>query len=103
MRLLIIFMFITQLTHGQIGKIKLLDFKHSTCDEATLSNKLRTRIVKKEIKGDILTVDLATVATCCVKFDPIVSTNQGILYLDFKERGTPCECNCYYTLTYKVK
>jgi hypothetical protein len=103
MRLLIIFIFITQLTHGQIGEIKLVDFKYSACDEATLSNRLLTRISKKESSGNILTVDIATVATCCVKFEPIASTDKGILYLDFKENGTECECNCYYTLTYKIK
>lgn len=95
-------MFIAQLTFGQSGKIKLLDFKYSDC-EATLSDRLITRIVKKEIKGDVLTVDIATVTTCCVNLTPTASTNRGILYLDFKETGTECECKCYYYLTYKIK
>lgn len=103
MRLLITLLIGTQLTFGQTIKIELLDFKYSTCDEATLSTRLRTRIVKKEIKTDILTVDIATVATCCVSFDPSISVKQGTLHLDFKETGTECECRCYYTLTYKVK
>jgi hypothetical protein len=103
MRLLITLLIGTQLTFGQTKKIELLDFKYSTCDEATLSTRLRTRIVKKEIKADILTVDIATVATCCVSFDPSISVKQGTLHLDFKETGTECECSCYYTLTYKVK
>ena len=103
MRLLIIFLLTTQLTHGQIDQIKLLDFKSSTCDEPTLLSRLRTRIVKKEIKGDVLTVDIATVETCCVTFEPIVSTNEGILYLDVRETGAECECDCYYFLTYKIK
>jgi hypothetical protein len=102
MRLLIIFMFIVQLTYGQDGNIKLLDFKYSDC-EATLSDRFITRIAKKEIKGDILTVDITTVTTCCVNFTPIASTNRGILYLGFKETGAECECKCYYYLTYKVK
>ena len=85
MRFLIIFILTTQLTHGQIGKIKLLDFKSSTCDEPTLSSRLRPRIIKNETKDDVLTIEIATVATCCVKFEPIVSTGQGIFYLDFKE------------------
>ena len=91
------------MTHGQTGKIKLLEFKYSDCDKATLSNRIRTRIIKKDIEGDILTVNIATVATCCVEFDPITSTNQGVLYLDFRETGTPCECDCFYSLTYKIK
>jgi hypothetical protein len=102
MRLLIAFMFFSQLTHGQIGRIKLLDFKYSEC-EATLSDRLITRIIKKEIKRDVLMVDIATVSTCCVKFEPIASINQGILYLDFKETGAECECKCYYYLNYKLK
>lgn len=103
MKLLIIFLFITQLTYGQTSPIKLLGFKYSACDESTLSNRLSTRIARKEIKGDVLTVDIATVATCCVDFKPIVSTKQGILYLDYKKNGAGCDCDCYYTLTYKIK
>lgn len=85
------------------GQINLLDFKNSTCDEPTLFSRLRTRIVKKEIKDDVLTVEIATVETCCVTFEPAVSTKEGILYLDVRETGAECECDCYYFLTYKIQ
>ena len=103
MILLLILTLGTQLTFGQTEKIRLLDFKYSECEETTLSTRLRTRIVKKQINANIITLDIATVITCCVKIDPLISIKGNILHLDIEESGPGCECYCYYTLTYQIK
>lgn len=83
--------------------MKLFGFKNSTCDGEIESFRLKTRIISKELSGDLLTVHIAATATCCVDFVPKTTFKKGILDLDFEETGTPCECNCCYEFTYQIK
>lgn len=103
MRLLILLLvLLTQSTFGQKEKIRLFDFKNSTCDEESDPTRLRTRIVQKKLAGDVLTVTIATVATCCVTFKPKAAYKSGILYLDLEENGRICFCDCCYELIYEI-
>lgn len=96
-------MLTTQLTFGQSGKVKLFKFRNSTCDQATDPSRLRARIIKKELTNNILTVQIAATATCCVDFRPKATLKQGILNLDLEETGEACECSCCYEFAFEVE
>jgi hypothetical protein len=103
MRLLTILLLTTHLTLGQTSKVKLFSFQNSTCDEGADPDRLRTRIISKDLTKDILTIQIAATATCCVTFIPKTTYKNAVLDLDFEETGDECECGCCYEFTYKIK
>ncbi len=92
-----------QLASAQIGSINLIEFSNSSCDEETDPYRLRTRIIKKNIEGKILTIEIGTTDTCCVSFKPVVSATGDILNLDLKNYGDECECICCYQFVFKIE
>lgn len=100
---IILLLLTTQLTFGQSGKVKLFEFRNSTCDQETDLSRLRTRIIKKELTKNILTVQIAATATCCVNFIPKATLKKGILKLDLVETGEACECFCSYEFVFKIE
>jgi hypothetical protein len=99
----ILFLLTTQLTFGQSGKVKLFEFKNSTCDQESDPSRLRTRITKKELNKNLLTLDIAAVATCCVDFIPKATFKKGTLNLDIEETGEACECSCVYEFEFRIE
>lgn len=91
----------TQLSFGQSEKVTLSKFSSSECE--TTLEKLKTRIISKNLKGNTLKVEIATIATCCVTMIPEISMEANTLHLKFQETGSACECDCYFTLTYVIK
>lgn len=91
--------------HFLLGQhnIKLFEFRNSTCNQDIGYKVLRTRIIKKELKAGILTVEIAATATCCVGFTPIINFKGGVLDLSFEETGDPCECACCYEFIYRIE
>lgn len=87
--------------HAQ-DQIQLVDFTPSTCDEKENPNRIQTRIVDQWYKGDTLMVEVGTVATCCVDFEPNLSYANTVLNLQFKETGNACSCYCCYQFIYKI-
>lgn len=102
-RLLIIFFLTSQYAFGQTPKIKLYNFQNSTCDHETDPGRLRTRIIKKDLKMGILKIQIAATAYCCVNFLPKATMQNEILDLDFQETGDPCECFCCYEFIYEIE
>jgi hypothetical protein len=100
MRLLTIFCFLTSVS--AIGQTSLFEFRSSTCDQEEDPSRLRTQIIRRELTNNILTVEIASTATCCVDFLPKIEMKNGILFLDFEETGNPCECGCCYEFVYRV-
>jgi hypothetical protein len=103
MRLLILFLLSTQFTFGQTPEVELFNFTSSICDKESDSGRLRTRIINKELKENVLTIHIAATATCCVEFIPITSYSSGVLNLDIEETGMECECSCCYEFIYQIK
>jgi hypothetical protein len=91
-------------THFLFGQseIKLFGFRNSTCEQETSAKGLRTRIIKKEFKQNILTIEIAATATCCVDFIPKIAFSKGVINLDFEETGAGCECSCCYEFIYQI-
>lgn len=84
-------------------EFKLFDFRNSTCDQEITNKAIRTRIIKKELKDEILTVEIAATATCCVEFVPTIKLHNGVLDLSFEETGAGCECFCCYEFVYRIQ
>jgi hypothetical protein len=93
----------THFLFAQSSNIKLFDFKSSTCEQESSAKGLRTRIIKKEFKQNILRIEIAATATCCVDFIPKIAFSEGVLNLDFEETGAGCECFCCYEFIYKIE
>jgi hypothetical protein len=102
MRVIVVFLFITQFAFAQKAKVKLHSFHNSTCDQESDPDRLRTRIISKVLVNGILTIHVATTATCCVDFVPKTKYAKGVLDLDFLETGEPCECGCCYEFVYEI-
>lgn len=94
---------IAKVSYSQRENISLINFTYSSCDKEADPERLRTRIIKKEFRGDILTIEIGITATCCVTFVPMVSVKNNILLLDFNETGDFCFCDCCYGLIYQIK
>ena len=104
MRVLIIFLLLTtQFAFGQSEKVKLFQFRSSTCDQESDPSRLRTRIIKKELNKNLLTVEIASTATCCVDFKPVTTLKNGVLHLDIEETGEACECSCCYEFSFQIE
>lgn len=85
-----------------VSQPALLEFRNSMCNSEEDPSRLRTRIISRKLEHNILTIEIAATATCCVSFKPVTAVREGILYLDFEETGEPCECSCCYEFVYRV-
>ena len=92
------------------NRLTVLDFSATECIEPTLyPEKIRTRIIEKKVKDGILDLKIGTTELCCLTFKPAIKFYSGstssldTLYLGYKSAGEPCECTCYYELSYKIK
>jgi hypothetical protein len=85
------------------GIIRLIEFNLSSCDEESDPYRLRTRIVRKELTRNYLTLEIATTDTCCISVRPIVNFSDNTIYLDERNMGEECECICCYQFVYKLK
>jgi hypothetical protein len=103
MRLIMLLLLIAQVAFGQAGQLTLFSFQNSTCEPLRETYQIRTRIISKELTGDVLKVRIGGVAHCCVTFLPVMSFEKGVLNLDFEETGSICECGCCYEFFYEIK
>lgn len=92
------------------NKVDVIEFTVSECTEPlSNSSMFRTRIIDKNHDNGIFIVRIATIETCCLEFKPTVKyfSSKGsvsdTLYLGYKSRKDPCECECYYEFVYKLK
>ena len=90
----------------QCGKIDLVDFKFSTCQE---NCDMTSRILSSECKNDTLTVKLGIHLICSSKIGGDFAIKNDTI--DFKTVDIPnkhgdiikSDCHCFYYLTYKLK
>jgi hypothetical protein len=105
----LVLIFIPVITVAQKKKVTVVGFTATECtDGAALHNAIRTRVIEKKSSRDIFEIKIGTTETCCISYTPVVkyfSNKSGLdtLYLGYGTYGEPCECVCYYELTYQIK
>ena len=101
-QLSILIFLIAGLAEAQIKKLTVIEFKRSNCDIIEEPFRILTRIIDQHENGYMLTIRIGTSDECCLKFTPAAMLENHGLYLDYETSGNPCDCLCYYELTYKV-
>lgn len=91
-------------------KVQVVDFSSTACSEPVANaDRLITRVIERRLNDGVLELKIGMKEACCLTFKPVVkyysSSGQSLdtLYVGYKSIGDPCECDCYYELTYKIK
>lgn len=83
---------------------ELLFFELAPCNMDLKPSRLKERISFIQQSNDTLTIEVATVATCCVDmFGEIELKENDTLNLKYTECGHGCVCVCCYALLYQIK
>jgi hypothetical protein len=83
--------------------VELFEFSTSGCDESLGNQSVPVTILKKEFENDVLTVVFEFSDACCISFLGDIELKENSLNLKYDIYNEPCECLCYYTLTYKIR
>jgi hypothetical protein len=83
---------------------EFIRFELSPCNNKLNPHKLKERISFKKLSQDTLTLEIATIATCCYDMlGEIEIKENDTLNLKFEACGNSCACVCCFSMRYQIK
>jgi hypothetical protein len=88
----------------QKAEVKLVSTKTNDCDNTYDPYQLISRISQLETEKDFTFITVNFSDNCCAEFKPSINFKDNKLYLEpYKESNTACDCDCCFSLEYKIE